>query len=617
MEQRDYGYIRDFQKLGLGLFVHFGLYSVVGKGEWYSCGMDEAARHAYEQTARHFSVKPGWADELVKAAKSAGARYINITTRHHDGFSLYDTCGLSDFDAPHSAAGRDLVAEFVGACRKGGVVPFFYHTLVDWHNKDYENDFAAYIDYLTDSVELLCKNYGEIGGLWFDGFWDKPDADWQFDRLYGTIRRLQPRAMIINNTGLSDLGRVSHKEIDSVTFERGKPAFADNSDRPRAGEMCEGMTDHWGYAERDLCTKSIKQIVETYVDCRRCGCNLLLNIGPTGDGTVSAIERETLAGLGRWISYTGDFLYEATPSVIGADGAAVMTDGENHYLCINNVPMEANAHVTRAEDRRMIDLHTSRDILSAVWLDNGKEVRREGKRLVVDPFDYGTSLGCRVAKLTLASRRIAFLGDSITAGCSATKPELTYTSLVGQMSGCEVDVYGAGGTRIARQTTPSEEPAYDEDFLRRAEGMKAADLVFVFGGTNDYGHGDAPLGDLQSTDVHTFCGAVRSLAEYLIGRYGKGNLCFLLPLWRYDEDNPRGEFGAQPAERPSLKEYVRAEAAVLRDMGIPYINLRDTFPAPETNAPSAYYADGLHPTDRGHRLLAECVMKYLTENGKI
>ncbi|MBQ7770426.1 MAG: alpha-L-fucosidase, partial [Clostridia bacterium] len=88
--------------------------------------------------------------------------------------------------------------------------PFFYHTLLDWWQKDYNNDFPKYIDYLIKSVEILCTNYGKIGGLWFDGFWDKPNADWQFDRLYATIRKHQPGAMIINNTGLSALGKVSH-----------------------------------------------------------------------------------------------------------------------------------------------------------------------------------------------------------------------------------------------------------------------------------------------------------------------------------------------------------------------------------------------------------------------
>jgi len=123
-------------------------------------------------------------------------------------------------------------------------------------------------------------------------------------------------------------------------------------------------------------------------------------------------------------------------------------------------------------------------------------------------------------------------------------------------------------------------------------------------------------GTVQSRDSYTFCGAVHNLAEYLIGRYGKGNLCFILPLWRYDEDNPYGEDGTQAKARPSLKEYVRAEAAVLDALGVRYLNLRDVFPVPPTKAPSEYYVDGLHPTDKGHELLAKCIVRYLTDNGK-
>lgn len=612
----DYSYIRDFQKLGLGLFVHFGLYSAIGKGEWHRYNLKGEAAAQYEGTARQFIVKKEWARELVAAAKAAGAKYINLTTRHHDGFSLYDTRGLSDFDAPHAACGRDLIAEFVEACRTEGIVPFFYHTLLDWHSEDYQNNFAAYIDYLVASVETLCKNYGKIGGFWFDGYWDKPDADWQFDRLYGTIRRYQPTAMIINNTGLNALGQVSHPEIDSVTFERGKPCFVDTSDRPRAGEMCEGLTDHWGYAERDLCVKSVKQVVETYVDCRKHGCNLLVNTGLKGDGSVSLPEKDVLEGLGRWIGYTGAVLYDAVPTGITADGADVMMSGDDCFVCMKNVPMEANANVTRAEDRRTVTLNTSRKIRSAVWLDNGKNVRWEGNRLTVDPFEYGTSLGCRIAKVAFEPFRLAFLGDSITYGGCATKPELRYTSRVGEMLHCKPSVYGVIGTRLAKQRVPSATPSFDEDFLTRAETMDDADFVFVFGGTNDYGHGDADLGTTESRDSYTFCGAVHNLAEYLIGRYGKENLCFILPLWRYDEDNPHGEDGTQAKTRPSLKEYVRAEIAVLDALGVRYLNLREVFPVPPTKAPSEYYVDGLHPTDKGHELLAKCIVRYLIDNGK-
>jgi len=197
-------YIKDFEKLGFGMFVHFGLYSMLGTGEWSKHSLDITDAD-YESLVAHFDPKPNWARELVKTAKGAGCKYITLTTRHHDGFSLYDTCGLNDYDAPHSKCGRDLVREFVDACNTEGILPFFYHTLLDWREESYQADFPKYLEYLRSSVEIICKNYGKIGGIWFDGMWDK-DADWEEDALYGTIRKYQPEAMIINNTGLNALG---------------------------------------------------------------------------------------------------------------------------------------------------------------------------------------------------------------------------------------------------------------------------------------------------------------------------------------------------------------------------------------------------------------------------
>ena len=113
-----YEYIENFKKLGFGLFVHFGLYSIVGKGEWYLHSNPKADREKYDRLTDRFNVKKTWAKDLVKTAKAAGCKYITLTTRHHDGFSLYDTKGLNDFDAPHSACGRDLIKEFVDECDK-------------------------------------------------------------------------------------------------------------------------------------------------------------------------------------------------------------------------------------------------------------------------------------------------------------------------------------------------------------------------------------------------------------------------------------------------------------------------------------------------------------------
>lgn len=208
---------------------------------------------------------------------------------------------------------------------------------------------------------------------------------------------------------------------------------------------------------------------------------------------------------------------------------------------------------------------------------------------------------------------INFLGDSITEGAWATEPKYNFVSRVGEKLGCKVNNYGISGTRIAMQTVPSANPVFDKDFLTRAKEMSDADIVFVFGGTNDYGHGDSEIGDLTSLDSHTFCGAVCNLATYLCERYGKRNVCFILPLHRYDEDNPRGEFGAQTKLRPSLKEYVKAEIAVLDDMGMRYLDFRDSFPTPAVNTPTEYFQDGLHPTNKGHELIADMISDYVRQ----
>lgn len=396
-----YEYIEKFKKLGFGLFIHFGLYSVAGKGEWHYTTKEKTPEE-YNALSEKFFVRKDWAKKLVRTAKAAGCKYITLTTRHHEGFSLYDTCGLNDFDAPHSACGRDLIREFVDECNKAGIIPFFYHTLLDWYHPDYETNFPSYIDYLVKSVEILCKNYGKIGGFWFDGMWNKKGADWQEDRLYGTIRKYQPEAMIINNTGLSALGATGHPEIDSVTFERGKPASVVQSEKPIAGEVCEGITDHWGYCADDVCFKSVPALLELLVDCRKCGHNLLLNAGLKGDGTFTAMEREILLSIGKVLKAQKNKLLSLQPCDIKAQNADIFTDGKYHYAVIKGVPMASNTNVARMQASKHVILDTTKRITNAVWLDNNRPVAMlEDGTFVARAYDYGTSYSLRIAKFRL------------------------------------------------------------------------------------------------------------------------------------------------------------------------------------------------------------------------
>ncbi len=393
-------YIEDFEKLGYGLFVHYGLFSILARGEWARSAKDVSAEK-YEKLIEKFNPKKNWAKELVKTAKACGCKYITLTTRHHDGFSLFDTCGLNEFDAPHSKCKRDLIREFVDECNAQGVIPFFYHTLLDWHNKDYVNDFPKYIDYLIKSVEILCRNYGKIGGLWFDGMWNRPNDDWQEDRLYGTIRKYQPDAMIINNTGITNCGKVWHPEIDSVTFERGQPCFIENPDKYRAGEMCQILNDHWGYTKNDCNYKSVKELIENLVDCRSCNCNFLLNIGPKANGEINPIDKGIFECIAKWIKVNKNFIYDIkSTNDIKCENATMVKDSKNNYYAIiKNVGMAADPNVALNQDLPSCTFDVK--IKKAVWLDNNKKIKINDNSFKIEPFEYGNSYTVRVAKINI------------------------------------------------------------------------------------------------------------------------------------------------------------------------------------------------------------------------
>ncbi len=402
-------YIKDFENLGLGMFVHFGLYSVLGKGEWAK-NLLSIENQEYEKLCDRFNPDPEWARNLASAARRAGCRYITLTARHHDGFSLYDTCGLNTYDAPHGACGRDLVREFVDACREQDLIPFFYHTLLDWREPSYREDFPAYLAYLRESIGILCRNYGKIGGLWFDGMWDKPEEDWEEDALYSLIRSCQPQAMIINNTGLSARGALGHIELDSVTFERGKPQPLNLSDSPKyiASEMCEILADHWGYAREDLNYKSPALLIQELAQCRKCGSNMLLNIGPREDGSLRPMDGAVLDLIGEWVHYFDEALRAPRPCGIEVENKEedfLLQAGNCYYLFCFHLPVGADIHVGEQGEADLRDIFSlPGQIVSAVWMDNGEAVAfdQEGSRttLYTVPYRYGRNLVVRVAKIT-------------------------------------------------------------------------------------------------------------------------------------------------------------------------------------------------------------------------
>lgn len=399
-------YIENFRQKGFGLFVHYGAYVQYQHGEW-ALNARNMVPEEYERRALACDFSSFNADHLVKAAKMAGARYITFTTRHHDGFSLYDTRGLSDYDVMHTPNGRDLVKEFVDACHKNDIMPFLYHTTLDWHNPDFTNDFPRYQQYLRDSVEILCKYYGEIGGFWFDGNWSKEAEDWELDQLYGVIRKYQPNAIIVNNTGLHAQGVFGHKEIDCVTFEQGVPQKLDCSGMKKEciGEMCLPICKHWGIAE-DINCKSMPEILGALLSARRVGGNFLLGIFTNLDGTQPLLHQGYLEALGKWVRLHEEALFEPAPCEIESDGPdfALQKD-DTLYFFFPDIETSGDSNVLLGKERDAVSFHFVTGTLSdGVWMGSGEPVEyqqdKESGELKIwaKGFAYGENWIARVAK---------------------------------------------------------------------------------------------------------------------------------------------------------------------------------------------------------------------------
>ena len=400
--------IAAYENLAYGMFIHWGLYSILGQGEWVQC-MHRIPGSDYAKLKERFTAAAFDGREIARIAKRAGMRYVTLTTRHHEGFSLYDTRGLSEYDAPHSPAKRDLVADFVDGCRKEGIVPFFYHTTLDWHHPAYKSDFNAYLDYLHQSIEILCTRYGKIGGLWFDGNWDKPDADWKEDRLYSLIRKHQPDAIIVNNTGLTARGKLGHPEIDAVTFEQARVRPMDRSGMQKyvAAEMCQTVNLHWGIARNDFGCISVKDVIEDLCACRKVGGNYVLNVGPEAEGKISDYETALLLRAGEWVKINGKSLYDGKPNrVLGAGADFALEAHGKVFLFVHNLPTHLplfRRSIPLYEQRAFSGLATT--IQGIRWLDNGEELAfSQHKDSGVFSFNateypYGTNLVVRVAEV--------------------------------------------------------------------------------------------------------------------------------------------------------------------------------------------------------------------------
>src|SRR5262245_33875482 len=305
-----------------GLFVHWGAYSLLGQGEWVMQNVVLQVP-AYEWLASTFNPVKFDAREWVTLAKSAGMRYITITARHHDGFSMFATRATKYNIVEWTAFKRDPMKELADECRRQGLTLYFYYSQLDWHHPDYfprgntgknagrpeAGEWTRYLDFLDQQIEELLTNYGPIGGIWFDGMWDKPEAPWRLDRTYGLIHRLQPSALVIPNHHKAPL-----PGEDVQTFEQDLPgANTAGFNTKEIGtlplETSLTMNGAWGFNITDRNFKSVGALIGYLVRAAGNGGNLLLNVGPRPDGTIQPEAVERLRDIGRWLQTYGSTIY--------------------------------------------------------------------------------------------------------------------------------------------------------------------------------------------------------------------------------------------------------------------------------------------------------------------
>ncbi len=336
---------QEFQDDKFGIFLHWGTYSVLGKGEWvmYNDGLNY---QEYPHIADMFNPNHFDAEAWVKAFKAAGAKYITFTTRHHDGFSMWDS-EASDYNVVDKTPyGKDIVKQLADACHKYDIKLHLYYSHMDWQRLDYpigkhgnvegrptnEQNYAHYFQFMNDQLTELLTKYGDIRAVWFDGYWDhnadKTPFDWRLPEQYKLIHDLQPACMVGNNHHTTPF-----EGEDYQLFERDQPG--DNTAGMSGGqkvaqlplETCQTMNGSWGYNVNDHAYKSVDDLIRLLVKTAGKNANLLLNIGPKPDGTLPTEALERLQAIGDWMSANGEAIYGTRGSII--DSTNIKNDGQN------------------------------------------------------------------------------------------------------------------------------------------------------------------------------------------------------------------------------------------------------------------------------------------------
>lgn len=390
-----------FENNRFGIFIHWGIYAMLGQGEWAMTNLDLDYRE-YEKLAGGFFPAKFDAAAWVEQFRKAGAKYICFTTRHHDGFSMFRTEQSPYNIVEASPFARDVVKELAEECHRQGLAIHFYYSLIDWWREDAprgrtglgtgrpeDTECAeSYFDFMKAQLTELLTQYGEVGAIWFDGVWDQdrnPGFDWRLGELYDLIHTIQPGCLIVNNHHLTPF-----EGEDVQAFERDLPgentAGLSGQEVSRLPlETCQTMNGMWGYKITDQNYKSVETLVQYLVGAAGRGANLLLNIGPQPDGALPAAAVERLGGIGEWLRANGETVYgtQAGP-VAPRDWGVTTRKGDKVYVHVLDWP----------DEELFVPVTGERVVRASRFADGGKLAFRQddagvtirlGERNVEDP----------------------------------------------------------------------------------------------------------------------------------------------------------------------------------------------------------------------------------------
>lgn len=373
-----------FSDSRFGIFLHWGLYSMFAQGEWYlnyGPNKDEYAKAADAFYPHSFD-----AHKWISAIKASGARYICFTTRHHEGFSMWDT-KQSDYSIMNTPYGKDIVKQLADECHRQNIGLHLYYSHIDWTREDYpagrtgrttgkdpkKADWPHYYKFMNAQLTELLTNYGKVDGIWFDGWWDHDEDsvpfNWQLREQYDMIHRLQPACIIGNNHH-----QTPFEGEDMQMFERDVPGenksgLSGQSISKLPLETCQTMNGMWGYKIKDQNYKSVKELVRLLVRTASKGANLLLNIGPQPNGELPAAALDRLKGIGEWLNgKAGESIYATDGGMIHLGDSIVTTCGRG-----KNAPLYIHV-LTDDSSLQKITLAVGRKIKRATNLVTGNKV---------------------------------------------------------------------------------------------------------------------------------------------------------------------------------------------------------------------------------------------------